>query len=943
VDFVILGRTALHADGRPVDLGAAKQRALLAMLLFHVRVPVRTDTLLHELWGDQPTPRSNLYALVSRTRRVLDGVGLPDALVRVDSGGGYRLDLDPALIDFHRFRRLVASARDAVPAEAAALLVEAIGSWRGEPLADLRGPHAEQLRNHMHDELVDAHKLLADIQLTLGQPHEVLTRLEPFVLDRELDEALADQWMRALSATGRVDDARAFYIQFRKRFRRQVRSDPRVTMPTAPGDRHVPPSASPVPHQLPLDIRGFTGHDGLLRALDDATGRDPAGANVVVLSGMPGVGKTTLAVHWAHRNRGRFPDGQFYLNANAFGTGPDVEPFRALGRFLAALGLAADTVPGDLDGRRDLWNDLLADRQVVLVLDNVRTTEQVRPLIPTTGPCVTLVTSRNRLRGLSIREGARCLTVPPLPTADSATLLTAAIGAARASAEPDGVRELVRLTGGLPLALRIVGEHVAERAQVPVADLAEEFSGHLLGSDGDDEEARLETVIGWSFDALEPADARLFRLLGLFPGATVSAEAVAAMAGEPPPTVHARLRGLARAHLISHDTIGRFRMHDLLRRYATERADEEPAECRRAAVRRLLDWYVWSMVDAARILAPDCPRVPDLIAPHGVTPQTFDTDAAAVAWCGAERANIGPVTRLAIENGWYRPAWQLVGTAHELYDRYGRQDDVLEFCALGLTAARLDGHHDAEMGTLVNQASTFFAMRDHDRAMESLTAALRLARESDDPDAQTICLHNLGSVHLATGRTTAAIAAFTEVLAMCRRTGNTVGESSTLHRLGTTCRRMGRYREAATYYADALAIRTRDQAARGQGETHAALAALYHETGEHERALTHCRQAIDLATRMRDDVVRCDALITATRTELAMGQPEPAVRDAERAVEISTEIGDAVRRAQALVALAESSAVTSGPPAAAAIRAEAMTSLDALPTTTAEELRVRLL
>jgi DNA-binding SARP family transcriptional activator/tetratricopeptide (TPR) repeat protein len=936
VDFVILGRTALHADGRPVDLGAAKQRALLAMLLFHVRAPVRTDALLHQLWGDQPTPRSNLYALVSRIRRVLDDIGRPDALIRVDSG--YRLDLDPELVDFHRFRRLVGRARGATPAEAAALLAEAIGFWRGEPLADLRGPYTEQLRNHMHDELVEAHKLLADHELALGRPHRVLARLEPFVLDRDLDEALAEYWIRALADTGRVDDARAFAIQFRKRFRRRLHTESRVVMPVSPGAGAAPRPAAPVPRQLPMDVVDFTGHDDLLRDIDDA-----AGASVVVLSGMPGVGKTTLAVHWAHRNRGRFPDGQLYLNANAFGTGPDLEPGRALGRLLAALGVSGDTVPADLDGRRDLLNEVLADRRVVLVLDNVRTTDQVRPLIPTAGNCAAIVTSRNRLRGLSIREGARCITVPPLPASDSTALLTAVIGPRRAAAEPAGVQELVRLTGGLPLALRIVGEHVAERSHVPVADLAGEFSRHLLGSDGDDEEARLETVFAWSYDALSPADSRLFRLLGLFPGPTISVEAVAAMAGESRATVDNALHGLARAHLIGHDTVGRFRLHDLLKRFATDRADEQPATFRQDAVRRLADWFLWSMIDAARVLAPDRPRVPDLVPPQGVEPMTFETDAAAVAWCGAERANLGPATRQAIDFGLFRPAWQLIGTAHELYDRYGRQDDVLEFCALGLTAARLDDHRDGQFGTLVNQGSTYFAMRDHEHATESFTAALQLARDSDDPDAQTVCLHNIGSVRLATGQTAAAVVAFTEVLAMCRRTGNRVGESSTLHRLGVACRRLGRFAEAAGHFEEALAIRTHDQAVRGQGETHAALAALYHETGEQDRALTHCRKAVDCATRMHDDIVRCDALITATEIALAAGRPESALDDAERAVDIGRAIGDPVRRSHALVVLTEAMTAVSGAGAASATRSEAIESLGELPTSVARELLIRVL
>jgi tetratricopeptide (TPR) repeat protein len=924
-----------------------KQRALLALLLFHARGPVRTDTLVQHLWGDQPRARSSLFALISRTRRVLDRVGLPDSLARVDSGGAYRLDVDPELVDFHRFRRLVTAAREAVlrqrPADAVALLVQAIGLWRGEPLADLRGPYAEQLRNNMNDELVDAHKLLAEGQLKLGQPNPVLARLEPFVLERNLDEALAQYWIAALCATGRVDDARAYYIQFRKRFRRQLRAEPCIAMPTSVRPRAAAPPTAPVPRQLPVDIGDFVGHGNLLDEIDDATGRNAAGTNVVVLSGMPGVGKTTLAVHWAHRRRDQFPDGQIYLNANAFGTGPDVEPTRALGRFLAAFGIPDNQVPGEFEQRRDLLNELLTDRRVVFVLDNVRDSRQVRPLIPTTGRCVTVVTSRNRLRGLCIREGARCITVPPLPAADSVVLLRAVIGAARVSAEAGGVEELVRLTGGLPLALRIAGELVAERAHVPVADLAEEFSRHLLGSDGDDEEAALQTVFAWSYDALPAADARMFRLCGLFPGATVSAEAAAAMAAQPLPAVQARLRELARAHLVNHEVGGRFRLHDLLRRYAAERADDEesPGE-RREAIRRLTDWYLWSMIDAARLLAPDRSRVPDLVEPRGVTPQAFGTDAAALTWCAAERANIGPVTRRAVADGFPRLGWQLVGTAHELYDRFGRQDDVLELCALGLTAARLDGHQEGQFGTLVNQGSTYFAMRDYERATASFMAALRLARAADDLNAQAACLHNLGSVHLATGRTAAAIPAFTEVLVMCRRIGNVVGESSTLHRLGTTCRRLGRHREAVEYYEEALAIRARTHAVRGQGETHAALAALYHETGDEERALAHCTQAVDLATRMRDDAVRCDALITAAEIELSSAMPEMAVRDAGEALDISEEIGDSLRRCHALVALVEAVTAASGRASAAAIRADALNSLNALPESMTRDLINRL-
>src|SRR2546423_228261 len=358
---------------------------MLAMLLYHAGEPVRVDSIVEELWpgGTVPGHRASLYALASRNRAVLDRVGLRDALVRINPTGAYRLEVDPELVDFHRFRRIVGEAREAARErrydDCAALLDGAIALWRDEPLADLHGIRSEHLRRHMNGVLLDAHKLLAHVQLRTGQHQAVLARLEPFIHQYEIDETLAQTWIAALGAAGRDDDARTFFLAVRRRFRKEMHVDPAVELPVARKGIRISRSGSPtgvraaagpVPEQLPNDINDFTGRAEVLTELDTLMGPGRAGPNTVVISGMPGSGKTTLAVHWAHRQRLRFPDGQLYLNAHAYGPVRPVEPEDALGRFLHALDVPADRIPLGLDQRRGRVKQLLAGRPGVVPFGN---------------------------------------------------------------------------------------------------------------------------------------------------------------------------------------------------------------------------------------------------------------------------------------------------------------------------------------------------------------------------------------------------------------------------------------------------------------------------------------------------------------------------------------------------------------------------------------------
>jgi tetratricopeptide (TPR) repeat protein/DNA-binding winged helix-turn-helix (wHTH) protein len=965
VEFMILGQTALVVDGRRISLGAAQQRGMLALLLYHVGEAVRVDAIIEQLWDGQPLRdrRRSLYALASRIRAVLARVGMADALVRVHGSGAYRLNVDPELIDFHRFRAMMVEARHAARQHhhdtVVALLTEATGLWRDEPVADLRGARSEHIRRHMNELLFEAHRLLAGSQLRLGQYQSVLTRLEPIMRANDLDETLAQHWITALCAAGQAADARSFLLTFRRRFRKEMRADTTVDVPPltergrllasvvrsaqSPAGR-VPVGASN-PNQLPKDINDFTGHARLLSELDKLTDPDQSAENIVVITGMPGIGKTTLATHWANQRRHRFPDGQLYLNCRAHGPTPPVEPDDALRRFLLALGTPADPIPAGEELRRDRLNQLLTGLRVLLILDNIRDSDQARRLIPASATCVTLITSRNRLKGLTIREGVRTITVPPLPDVESLALLSQTIGIQRAAAEPGAVQTLAQLSGGLPLALRIIGEHVAERPQARIGDLVEELGAHLINAASDeDEETSLHTVFAWSYQALGADAARLFRTLGLHPGSSISPEASAAMVGVRAGYAEQILNTLAKAHLINHGTARRYRFHDLLRLYAKERACcEESFQHRQSAMRRLLDWYLLSAANAAATLAPDRPPVPDLPERTGVEPKVFTTDRDAMKWCEEERGNLGAVTRWAVNNGFHRHGWQIPGAIYEIFERYGRQDDVLELHQLALTSAKADGHAVGQLGTLNNLGATYFALHDYERAASSFEAGLRLAREVRFLEVEASCSHNLASVHLKTGKVETAVRIYREVLETCRLTPNPHGEASILHRLGDAFRQMGQYDEAIKHYQQALTIREQLGSLRGQGVTHGEIAALYLAAGENALALSHCRRALDIHNRTKDEPALCDSLITATEVERELAMYDAAIQDGQRAAEIGEEIADSVRRCRALTALAATFAAAGRSSMAHRFCHDALAIVHDLPESDIRDLRDRLL
>jgi DNA-binding SARP family transcriptional activator/tetratricopeptide (TPR) repeat protein len=906
VEFGILGPVELIENGRSVPLGPAKQRGMLAILLYYAGQSVRAETLIDLLWyprGDADH-RPTLYSLASRLRAVLAQVGLENRLVRVPGVGAYRLDVDPLVVDIHRYRRQLTEARTAFergrPDLGAELLVNALLLRRGEPLAELRGPRADHLRDALDQLHLDSNRLLAECWLACGRPHSALDRLENLVPAHQLDEGLARCWILALHAVGRHDEARRFAAGFRRRFRKHMHVEPDIDSAVGHGrTASGRPTIERVPRQLPSDISDFTGRESLLAELDELSGR-----NVVVITGMPGVGKTTLAKHWAHQQRDRFADGQLYLDAGAYGPSAPIDPEDGLDRFLRTLGVPSDQLPGSPEQRRERFEELIGERRILIFIDNALSADQVRPLIPRSMNCLTVITSRVRLSSLSIRDGVCTVVAGPFAEPESESLLARIIGV-RAAGDPEGLSALARLSGGVPLAIRIIAERAAVRPGASLGELAEELRHRLLDADDTDDQAvSLTTLFAWSYNALRPEAADVFRRIALHPGASIGPEAAAAIVDVPVPEAEKLLETLAKAHMIRHDVGRRYGFHSLLRRFAIERAAgvDSPADADRDR-RRLLDWYLLSAANAVAVIAPEWPPVPDLPVAEGADPLSFPNDVEAMRWCDDERDNLFALSAWADQQGHHRHGWQLPGVLHEVFERYGFPGDVLRLNQQALEAARKDGHEIGQIGTLTNLGTTYFALHDYDHAVAAFVAAQEFAAASGHIEEETICLHNLAATYVRLGEIGRAIEIFEDALLICRKIANSAGEAATLNWLGEAYLRSADYQRSAECLRQALAIRERIGAHRGTGQSHSSLGALHLAAGRPQSALRHCESALTIHLQTHDQRAECDTLITLAEIQCRLATYADAVHSGRRAVLLSEQMSDSYRWVEALTAL----------------------------------------
>ncbi|MGW5970141.1 ATP-binding protein [Streptomyces sp. NPDC055186] len=664
-------------------------------------------------------------------------------------------------------------------------------------------------------------------------------------------------------------------------------------------DRSFPP-----PRQLPYGVPGFVNRVHELTVLDTlhpqpAAEREDAPAVVTAITGGPGVGKTALALHWAHRVRRRFVDGDLYIDMRGYNSGNALGPAQALTSFLRGLGVEADRIPIDEQECAALFRSMVYGKKILILIDNVSSVKQIRQVIPASRSSLVLITSRSRLSGLVAREGAVRVTLDVLSPQESVQLLREVIGPLRVDAEPEAARRVARLCGCLPLALRVVGERAAGRPLLSLSELVDELvqEQDFLDAlaDREDELSDVRAVFSWSYRALAEESREAFRLLGLHEGKTLCSSSAAALLAVTPAVARRRLGELADVHLLQETARDRYRMHDLLRSYAVEQLSaEEPREVRTRAVRRVLTWYLLSADAGRKAILPHSHSIPLIPAGDQVRPVgRFDGAADAMRWFETERENLLSALRQAVAWGQYDIAWMLPVVADGFFELGAHWSDWNHVHELGLDAARLVGNRLGEASHLLCLGDVNWRSGEYDLAVESYRRAAELSRELDDPWMLGFSLRGLGLVALEQSDP-GAQAHFEAALAVFREHGVRRGEGMSLLSLAECARSRGDHAEAAALCRRALDIfrSIGDRWSEAWGAL--PLADSLGELGELHEAQDHLGRALGTFREFTDRRSEASTLRRLGDVALARGE-FPAARDFwTRAAAVYEEFGDAL-------------------------------------------------
>ncbi|WP_228647424.1 tetratricopeptide repeat protein [Microtetraspora sp. AC03309] len=670
----------------------------------------------------------------------------------------------------------------------------------------------------------------------------------------------------------------------------------------AQADRHVP-------RQLPSGVRGFVNRVGELERLRKVLIPDGdllRSVGACVIAGTAGVGKTALALHWAHQIRERFPDGQLYVNLRGYDPGPPITPNEVLDRFLRALDLPAGAIPPDLEARAALYRSLLAGRRILIVLDNAMSAAQVRPLLPGTDTCLVIVTSRSRLSGLVVRDGAHRVTVDMLPEPEALDLIRQVIADYRGEDDAAQLAELARLCARLPLALRIAAERAASRPWMPLGDLIQDLRDEsalwdALTAESGDEADAVRTVFAWSYRALPEPVARLFRLLGLHPGPEFGIPAVAAMVGITAGQARQMLDMLVGAHLVEQIAPDRYQFHDLMRAYALDQAAaEESEESRHAVVRQVITWYLRSAAHAQEKLAPlDRPiELGDATPPVAVV-NVFDY-SEALRWFQAELANLVVAVRAAAQTGLDDLAWRIAAIARSYCMRHNPFESWFAMGSMGLEAARRTGDRYGEAEVLDSLGKAYVQSHQLAEAAEHHAMALALRRDIGDRLGEAISLNALGLVHIRRRELAQAYSEFEQSLDVLRTLDEPYWRSTVLANLAEAGCDLGRLDEAADFAVHALDGFRRLDNPDGQGNALRILATVRRESGQVDLALDHVEEALAIARERCNLAWEGFWLLELGKAQLAEGRPADSLVSFQRSASIQRRMGDRSREARAL-------------------------------------------
>ncbi|MEY9943565.1 tetratricopeptide repeat protein [Kitasatospora sp. GAS1066B] len=666
------------------------------------------------------------------------------------------------------------------------------------------------------------------------------------------------------------------------------------------------------PRQLPGAGRHFVNRRGEMGRLDtiatEAPGSDDQSATLVVavITGTAGVGKTSLAVHWAHRIRRRFPDGALYVNLRGHDAAAPVAPEQVLDRFLRDLGVPTVAIPVHPEDRASLYRSIMADRRMLVMLDNAAAAAQVRPLLPATPGCLVLVTSRNSLAGLVAREGAYRVDLGRFPEADAVTLLRAVTASYRTQDDPGELTELARLCARLPLALRIAAERAAGRPRMLLAELIADLRDEsarwdVLTAEGEAEADAMSSVFTWSYQALPEGAARQFRLLALHPGDQFGLPAAAVLAGTTAAEARRNLDALVGAHLVEEIASARYQLHDLLRAYAADRVrDVESEQVRAESRRRILAWYLYTAGNAQSAIAPFDRYELDQQVPQDAAPLVFDGYQPAFQWYSAEADNLVATTRAAAEFGFHRIAWRLAVVLRAVYMHQNAFEDWESTARIGISSAAQAGERAGEAEALESLGKAYFQSRRLAESEECHRAALAVRRDIGDRFGEAVSINALGLLGLRRRELDAARSHFEASAAIFRQLGDLRWTALLQGNLAESLCELGRFQEAAETLCEALAVFRELGDRSGEGNALFFLSRAQRELGRTGEARASVDAALAIAAEAGNSVWQAHWLVELANVERAAGRPEDALRSSRLAADIQRRLGDRSRAATAL-------------------------------------------
>jgi DNA-binding SARP family transcriptional activator/tetratricopeptide (TPR) repeat protein len=921
LEFCLLGPLAVRSGGATVLVPRGKQRVLLASLLLSAGQAVSVDELAETLWNSAPPPSAPVTVRnhVRRLRSTLGEIGW--SRIRTHPGG-YLIKVGSDELDVLRCESLLREALDASRsgrhADAAAGLRTALSLWRGQPLADVPSDvlavrEIPRLAE-MHMQALEAH---IDADLHLGHHSAAISELRQLTAANPLREKLHALLMLALYRDSQQAAALAAYQSARQVLVEELGAEPgpelrrmhqqilsadvalaaqcRIGQPAGPSGSTDTGSRTGIllTAQLPRAPWHFVGRAAELTVLADMHDRaDSAPTEAIsVICGTAGVGKTALALRWAHHVVGRFPDGLLYVDLQGFApSGLPLTAAESIRHLLDSLGMARERIPADQAAQATLYRGLLAGRRVLVILDNARDPAQVRPLLPGSPGCVVLITSRNQLTGLAAAEGANLIILDVLTAQEAREMLEGRLGRDRVAIAPAEVTDLIDLCARLPLALSVAAARAAGRPGLPLAALAAELRDAQARLDGlatGDIATDLRTVLSWSCQQLSGPAARMFQMLGIHPGPDISEPAAASLAGLPLQQARRALAELCRASLITEHAAGRFAFHDLLRAYAAELAHScETDASRSEAVGRVLDHYLHTAYSAALLLNPYRETVTLSPPRPSVQQEEQHSPQQALAWFQAERFVLLAVIGRAADAGFLAQAGQLAWAAATFLSGQGFWHEQVATQTIALAAAQSLGDLSAQAHAHHFLGQAHMLIGAHAEATRQLNAALRLGQQLGSSRIQAREHGTIATVCGMQGHSAEALKRAREALRLSRAAGHRFGEAHSLNAIGWHLIQVGEYQKALTSCEQALALYAELRYAQGMAATLDSLGYAHYHLGNYAQAVARYREAINALEGMGDRDDQAEYLTHLGDAYQAAGNRNAARQAWQQAMEI---------------------------------------------------------